>query len=134
MPRSVRECFARITCVLRAFGVTRLSRARSQITRAGIVATALLLALPAHADWYSGSIRHIGVGYDGSTVTVALSGWARNSCTCYAAWPTYMCLQRTRASFREEYALLLKAKAEGRVVNVHIDEASCTVMAIYEAD
>lgn len=92
----------------------------------------MLTATSAHADWHSGVITRLGVGYDGSTITFALSGWTRTNCTCYSSWPTYMCLQRSRTSFREEFAMLLRLKSEGGTINVNIDEASCSVIAFDE--
>lgn len=89
--------------------------------------------MPAFADWRAGKIVFIGFGYDGSTVTVDLSGWDRTDCSCYSPWPTYMCLDRTRTSFKEEYALLLKARMMDQAVNVNIDETTCTIIAMYES-
>jgi hypothetical protein len=89
---------------------------------------------PALADWHSGTVSNVGVAYDGSTVVFTLSGYSRNNCLCYAAWPANLCLDRTRTSFKEEYAWLLSARARGAVVNVNIDETTCKVIAMYDAD
>jgi hypothetical protein len=101
---------------------------------AGIIAMAgLCYASVALADWRAGRITHLAFGYDGETVAFVIEGFNRNNCTCYSAWPGYMCLDRTRTSFKEEFAWLLKARAENRVINVNIDEASCKVIALYES-
>lgn len=95
-------------------------------------ASLLLWSTNASAAWYTGTVTTVAVGYDGTTVMLALSGWSRTDCTCYSTWPTYACLGRTRASFREEYAMLLAARARGSVLNMHIDEVTCNVIALYE--
>jgi hypothetical protein len=45
-----------------------------------------------------------------------------------------LCLDRSRASFKEEVAMLLSARARGTGVHVNIDETTCFVTAIYEVD
>lgn len=94
----------------------------------------LAAAHTASADWHGGRITQFNFGYDGSTITFVLEGWSRSNCTCYPAWPNTMCLDRTRASFREEYAWLLRARAMDQVVNANIDETTCKVIALYEND
>jgi hypothetical protein len=103
----------------------------------GAVIVALALSLccrGAYADWHSGRITQISFGYDGSTITFAISGWSRNNCTCYSTWPNTMCLNRSRVSFKDEYAWLLKARAMDQYINVNIDESTCSVVAMYEND
>ena len=95
---------------------------------------ALGLASAAQADWHTGKIIQFGHGYDGSTVTFLLSGWTRSNCTCYATWSNQMCLDRSRVSFKEEYAWLLRSRTTGQTVNVNIDEVSCKLIALYESD
>jgi hypothetical protein len=85
---------------------------------------------PAFADWHYGTVSGLSVAYDGSTVVVIVSGWSRTNCTCYSTWPTAACLDRTRTSFHEEYALLLSARRTGQPVGINIDETTCTVLAI----
>jgi len=100
-----------------------------------LLATVALLtaAGPASADWHSGKVTGIHIGYDGSIVAFSLSGWTRTNCTCYSTWPTYMCLNRTgRTSFKEEFAMLLKARAADDTVSINIDEASCSIAAFSE--
>lgn len=100
-----------------------------------LLASALLLslgALPAHADWHSGKIEFISIGYDGSTFTFRLSGLTRTNCTCYPTWNTNMCLNRSRLSFKEEVALIYSLKARDKEIAINIDEASCSVVALYE--
>jgi hypothetical protein len=99
-----------------------------------LLATVALLtaAGPASADWHAGKATGIHIGYDGSTVMLLLSGWTRTNCTCYSTWPTYMCLNRTRTSFKEEFAILLKARANDDNLAINIDEASCSIIALSE--
>jgi hypothetical protein len=85
-----------------------------------------------YSDWHTGKINHIGVGYNGSTVTIRVEGWTRNNCTCYTPWPDYMCLDETRATANFERSLILAARARGSKVKVNIEETSCKVIAIYE--
>ncbi len=85
-----------------------------------------------YSDWHTGKINHIGIGYNGSTVTVRLEGWTRNNCTCYSTWPDYMCLDETRATANFEKSLILAARARNSKVKINIDETSCKVLAIYE--
>lgn len=84
------------------------------------------------ADWHYGRVTLLAFGYDGTTVVFGIEGWNRNDCTCYPTWPTYMCLDRTRQSFKEEFAWLLKARTVGQVIAVNIEEQSCKVIALYE--
>ena len=97
------------------------------------LAILVALAAPAaHADWHGGTVTSFKVAYDGQTVTFNIAGYARTNCTCYAAWNTDLCLDRSRPSFREEVAMLLSARARGTGVHVNIDETTCFVTAIYE--
>ena len=95
-----------------------------------IAIACLLLSSQARADWHLGTVEHVYLGYDGTSLVFSVSGWNRSNCTCYSTWPTYMCLGRNRVSFKDEYALLLAAKAQGTLIDVQIDEASCSVLAI----
>lgn len=99
-----------------------------------LIVLALLLAAgaPARADWHGGTVTQLAFHYDGSTVSFVISGWTRNNCTCNNAWPQMACLDRSRASFKEEYAWLLAARARGTPINVYLDETSCRVVAAYE--
>jgi hypothetical protein len=90
------------------------------------------LAPMAHADWHRGKIATIQIGYDGSAVTFTVAGYVRNDCACYPVWPNTLCLERNRATFREEIAMLYSVLARGTSVFVNIDEASCKVEAMYE--
>lgn len=99
-----------------------------------IAALAVLFAPAAYADWHGGKVTTFKVAYDGQTVTFNIAGYARTNCTCYASWNTDLCLDRSRASFREEVAMLLSARARGTDVHVNINETTCFVTAIYEAD
>jgi hypothetical protein len=97
------------------------------------VALALCVVAPlAHADWHLFKIGNISIGYDGSTVTFSLQGYSRNNCTCYPTWNTNMCLNRSRLTFKEEVAMLYSLKARDKEIAVNIDEASCSVVAMYE--
>ena len=97
-----------------------------------LAVAAAIIPVAAHADWHTGRIEFISIGYDGSTFTFRLSGVTRTNCTCYPTWNTNMCLNRSRLSFREEVALLYSLKARDKEVAINIDEASCSVVALYE--
>ena len=91
-----------------------------------------VISVGASADWRSGKVQQVSVGYDGQTIALKLEGWSRSNCSCYSSWPDHMCLDKARATHDFEKALLLSARARNTVVNVNIDEASCKVIAIYE--
>lgn len=91
--------------------------------------TAVLLSSNARADWHTGKVVSFWFGYDGNTTMVLLSGWNRNNCTCYPAWPSYMCLDRSRASYKEEFAFLLASHARDKDVQLQIDETTCRINA-----
>ena len=84
------------------------------------------------ADWHSGKIAIILIGYDGKTVAIGQEGATKTDCTCYPAWPNRYCLNRARESFKEEYALLLSVKARGISVALNINEETCEIKAMYE--
>lgn len=92
----------------------------------------LFLSTPAFAGWHSGTIEMIAIGYDGKTISIAQKGSTKTGCTCYPTWPNRYCLDRSRESFKDEYALILSAKARSNPLNINIDETSCKVIAIYE--
>ncbi len=109
--------------------------AKKGVIRALRIALAIVLTCTASttwAAWHHGKITQLGFGYDGSTVTFIISGWERSNCTCYSPWPNQMCLDRNRATFKEEFAWLLRARAMDVEVQAHIDEASCRVVALFE--
>jgi hypothetical protein len=91
-----------------------------------------LFSFVAKADWHTGQVITMGHAYDGQTITFRLSGWSRTNCTCYSAWPDNMCLDRTRTSFSQDYAWLLRARTTGQKVQVNIDETTCKIVALYE--
>jgi hypothetical protein len=95
-------------------------------------ATLALMTTVAHADWHGGRVTQINIGYDGSTITFVVEGWTRTNCTCYSSWPNTMCLNRSRASYKEEVAMLFSARARDTTLHANIDEASCQVVALYE--
>ncbi len=99
-----------------------------------VAVLAALCAPAAHADWHGGKVTSFKIAYDGQTVTFNIAGYSRTNCTCYAAWDTDLCLDRSRASFKEEVAMLLSARARGTSVQVNINETTCFVTAIYEVD
>ncbi len=84
----------------------------------------------AFADWHKGKINQISIGYDGKMVTMRVDGWSRNNCTCYQTWSQLMCLDRTRDSFNDEYAMLLMLFAQQLEVELHINETTCMIGAI----
>jgi hypothetical protein len=98
------------------------------------IAATLAFATVAQADWHTGKVSQLGISYDGSTISFVIAGWVRNNCTCNTAWPNNMCLNRSRTSFKEEVAMLYSARARGTSIMAHIDETSCSVVALYEVD
>ncbi len=100
-----------------------------------VLAVALLLwSASSFGGWHIGKVENIGIGYDGVTVTVNITGWARNDCTCYPTWTVHMCLDSNRATHAFEKALLLAARARGTDVALHINETTCMITAMYEND
>jgi hypothetical protein len=93
------------------------------------IATLAAITLPASADWYSGKVLDLGLYY-GTTVVFRLVGNVRTNCTCTAGWPNHLCLDRTRVTHKEELASLMLARAQDKAVQVNIDEATCTVLAM----
>ncbi|MEZ8100830.1 hypothetical protein [Vibrio bivalvicida] len=93
----------------------------------------LFVPLSTLADWHGGKIRQINVGHDGKTVTVRIDNWSRNDCSCYSYWPDMMCLDYSRDTLDFEKSLILSAKAKNSEVFFYIDERTCLVEAIYEA-
>jgi hypothetical protein len=110
--------------------ILRHCRNRQPMLALGILM--LTLSPSALADWHTGVIDQLGIGYDGVTVVFRLGGWTRTNCTCYSSWPDQMCLDRTRTSFKEEYAWILRARASNQRVMAHIDETTCKVLALFE--
>lgn len=96
--------------------------------------TGFIATQDARADWHGGRVNNVSIAYDGSTVTFTVAGHSRNNCTCYSPWSGNMCLNRSRASFKEEVALLYSVRARGGSLNYNIDETTCYVVAMYEAD
>ena len=86
----------------------------------------------ARADWHAGTVDQFAFGYDGTTITFTITGYVRTNCTCYSAWPQMACLDRSRTSFKEEFAWLLAARARGTTININVDETTCRVVAMYE--
>ena len=107
---------------------------KSMIRVLSLAVLGLFAAPGAQADWHGGKLTRIQMGYDGSTIVFVAAGHARNNCTCYAAWPDAMCLDRNRATFKEEVALIYLARAKGSNLFYNIDETTCKVIAMYEAD
>jgi hypothetical protein len=99
-----------------------------------LVTIVLVLGVPAaRADWHAGMVTAVKVGYDG-TITFNISGLTRSNCTCYATWPTDVCLNRARTtSFKEEVAMLYSVRARGSTLSINIDEVTCSVVAMYES-
>lgn len=97
-----------------------------------VVAVGLFLfSYLAYATAYNGKIETLSIAYDG-TVVLVLGGWVSDDCTCFSGWPNYMCLDKARPSYRDEYAMLLSAKARDKEITMIIDEPSCKVVAIEE--
>lgn len=95
----------------------------------------VLLAIASSAalsDWHGGKLAQVSVGYDGKTIALRLEGWNRTNCTCYPTWPNHMCLDSTRTTHDFEKSILLMAAARNTEINVHIEEASCKIVAVYE--
>ena len=94
----------------------------------------MVLSFTANADWHYGKIEMIAIGYDGRTISIGQDGSTKENCTCYSTWPNRYCLDRDRLSFKEEYSLLLAAKAQGKSVALNIDETTCKIRGMYESD
>lgn len=109
-------------------------RTTGKARKAALFLMALSSSHSALADWHYGRVEQLGFGYDGISVVFRLTGWSRNNCTCYSAWPNQMCLDRNRDTYKEEYAWLLRARATGQEVGVNIDETTCKVLALFELD
>jgi hypothetical protein len=92
----------------------------------------VLISSSVFAEWHKGKIQIIAIGYDGKTISIVQEGYTKDNCTCYKAWPNHYCLDRTRESFKDEFAFLLAAKAKGKSVSLNIDEATCYIQAMYE--
>ena len=86
-----------------------------------------------NAGWHEGKVSYIGVGYDGTTITITLEGWSRSDCTCYSAWPGHMCLDPSRNTSDFEKSLVIAAKARQVPIKAHIDETTCQITAISES-
>jgi hypothetical protein len=93
----------------------------------------VLASVPALADWHGGTVTGIAFAHEGDKVVFTIAGYTRSDCTCYPTWPTYVCLNRARTNFKEEYAWLLAARARGNSINIYVDEATCNVLAMYES-
>jgi hypothetical protein len=94
----------------------------------------VLLATSARADWHTGSVTSIGFGYDASTIVFKISGLTKTSCTCYSAWPSYLCIDKARDSWKEEFALLLKASATKELIEININETTCKPIAVLSSE
>jgi hypothetical protein len=99
-----------------------------------LLSFAVFLAPAAHADWHGGKVTTVQIAYDGRTIVFTLAGHSRTNCTCYSPWPNTLCLNRARDSFKEEVAMLYSVRARAADLNVNIDEATCSVVAMYETD
>lgn len=94
------------------------------------IATVLLAASSAQADWRFGKVQDVYFTYDGQMMTIKLVGVAKTGCTCYSPWSDRFCLNRARPTYREEVATVLQAKAAGANLAVNINETTCTVEAL----
>lgn len=102
--------------------------------RIAALLAAFLGAPLAHADWHTGKLGNISIAYDGATFTFTIIGYTRTNCTCYATWSTNMCLNRSRLTYKEEVAMIYSLKARDKAIAINIDEASCSVVAMYEPE
>ncbi|MBI5676059.1 MAG: hypothetical protein HZC48_09600 [Nitrospirae bacterium] len=94
-----------------------------------LVCCMVMFSSQVNAGWHPGTVQAIEYGYDGQTVVITLNEFDPQGCTCYPTWDG-ICLDRSRATYKEELATLLLAKATGALVNINIDEASCLVKAV----
>lgn len=106
----------------------------NKVCRLLAIVVGLIWTTFANADWHSGKVTAVQIAYDGSTITFVAAGHVRSNCTCYAAWPNSMCLNRSRLSFKEEVAMLYSVRARAGVLAYNIDETTCQVVAMYESD
>ena len=98
----------------------------------GLIVALALASTSAHADWHSGKVSAFKIGYDGNSVMFNLSGLSRTNCTCYAAWPSDLCLNPSHLGYKVEIAMLMSARARDTDIYVNIDETTCFVLAMYE--
>jgi len=100
-----------------------------------LLAVALLVwSASSFGGWHTGKVEYIGVGYDGVTITVNITGWSRSDCTCYPTWPAHMCMDSSRQTHAFEKAMLLAVRARDAVVAINIEETTCRIIALYEND
>ena len=102
---------------------------KKHIARAAIFVGALYCS-SASAEWHVGLVNTLSSTYDGLTVTLTLTNWTRSNCTCNPTWPSNMCLDKTRETFKMEFAMLYGAKLAERPVSVYIDETTCRVVSV----
>jgi hypothetical protein len=74
---------------------------------------AMMAAPVAQADWHGGRLTGVFSGYEGTTISFTTEGYSRTNCTYNSAWPNQMCLNRSRANFSAEVALLYSVRARG---------------------
>lgn len=103
-----------------------------------IVAACLLTLLSttftenAYADWHQGTIQAIAFPYEGDRAVFVLRDFTGN-CSCPGYWTGYICLDPNRATYPQEVAFLLSAKARDARIHVNINETTCVVTAMYES-
>lgn len=102
--------------------------------RVFVVLFLVCFASIANADWHTGKVSYIGVGYDGETITLKIEGWSRSNCTCYSSWPSHMCLDNSRATKKFEEAFILSARARQAPIKVNLDETTCKISSVAESD
>ena len=92
----------------------------------------LLLALPvapAQAEWFSATVRAIAFGY--SDKAAILLDCVSMNYNCPTYWGGYVCLGQGRASYEEEYALVLWTKAREIPIHINIDTTTRKHVASY---
>ena len=109
-------------------GDSKILNRLTQLLLAGVFAFA---SAAASAGWHPGKVGNIGFAYEGSEAVFTLVDVSLG-CACPTYWQGYICLDPDRPTYKEEYALLLSAKARKVSLNVNVDETSCKVVAIYE--
>ena len=95
-----------------------------------ILASTVFVATTASAGWVNGKVKIIAFGYNGNETAIMLEGVSL-SCNCPTYWGGYICLNRARETYKEEYALVLNAKSRDVKLYVNVDENTCMPTAMY---
>lgn len=105
---------------------------RTAIAGCIFLVMSLGLVESASADWHQGKIQNIAFPYEGDRMVFKLQDFT-GSCSCPGYWTGYVCLDANRATYPQEVAFLLSAKARDVRIHVNINETTCVVTAMFES-